>query len=401
MVEKLFLSFYSLTYLKTSQESLPTYSVNQLNQSIGLLLSRGFAPKFILKATVSKSQLKKGHLWMTLTDGNASVDGVAWSSTIKSLKFLPKQDDGVVIVGKLNFWETQARISIQIIDIRASISTVLKKFEIVKTKLLQEGLIDDSLRKKLPEYPHSIGILTSVPSSALADMLRTAKERWPLTKMNIIPIPVQGNNENKVQSILRKLKKNKLELNAIVIARGGGSREDLMLFDSEIIAREIATFPIPVITGIGHEDDLTVSDLVSDHRAATPTAAIVDLLPSREIEKINFLKTRKMLKNYFKFFLQNKKNFLITKKAVLKLHSPKILIKAKRTKIKHIYQLLNALSPNRLLKRGFALITDEKGNSIYSVKSINEKDKLFVQLSDGKITAEVDTINYDKIKNTK
>tara|TARA_B100000965_G_scaffold136377_1_gene113430 strand:- start:753 stop:1925 length:1173 start_codon:yes stop_codon:yes gene_type:complete len=390
-----------LTNLKNAQESLPTYSVNQLNKSIGLLLSRGFAPKFILKATVSKSQLKKGHLWMTLTDGNASVDGVAWSSTIKSLKFLPKQDDGVVIVGKLNFWETQARISIQIIDIRASISTVLKKFEIVKTKLLQEGLIDDSLRKKLPEYPHSIGILTSVPSSALADMLRTAKERWPLTKMNIIPIPVQGNNENKVQSILRKLKKNKLELNAIVIARGGGSREDLMLFDSEIIAREIATFPIPVITGIGHEDDLTVSDLVSDHRAATPTAAIVDLLPSREIEKINFLKTRKMLKNYFKFFLQNKKNFLITKKAVLKLHSPKILIKAKRTKIKHIYQLLNALSPNRLLKRGFALITDEKGNSIYSVKSINEKDKLFVQLSDGKITAEVDTINYDKIKNTK
>jgi len=390
-----------LTNLKNAQESLPTYSVNQLNKSIGLLLSRGFAPKFILTATVSKSQLKKGHLWMTLTDGNASVDGVAWSSTIKSLKFLPKQDDGVVIVGKLNFWETQARISIQIIDIRASISTVLKKFEIVKTKLLQEGLIDDSLRKKLPEYPHSIGILTSVPSSALADMLRTAKERWPLTKMNIIPIPVQGNNENKVQSILRKLKKNKLELNAIVIARGGGSREDLMLFDSEIIAREIATFPIPVITGIGHEDDLTVSDLVSDHRAATPTAAIVDLLPSREIEKINFLKTRKMLKNYFKFFLQNKKNFLITKKAVLKLHSPKILIKAKRTKIKHIYQLLNALSPNRLLKRGFALITDEKGNSIYSVKSINEKDKLFVQLSDGKITAEVDTINYDKIKNTK
>ena len=390
-----------MTNLKNAQESLPTYSVKQLNKSIGLLLSRGFAPKFILTATVSKSQLKKGHLWMTLTDGNASVDGVAWSSTIKSLKFLPKQDDGVVIVGKLNFWETQARISIQIIDIRASISTVLKKFEIVKTKLLQEGLIDDSLRKKLPEYPHSIGILTSVPSSALADMLRTAKERWPLTKMNIIPIPVQGNNENKVQSILRKLKKNKLELNAIVIARGGGSREDLMLFDSEIIAREIATFPIPVITGIGHEDDLTVSDLVSDHRAATPTAAIVDLLPSREIEKINFLKTRKMLKNYFKFFLQNKKNFLITKKAVLKLHSPKILIKAKRTKIKHIYQLLNALSPNRLLKRGFALITDEKGNSIYSVKSINEKDKLFVQLSDGKITAEVDTINYDKIKNTK
>ena len=386
-----------MTNFKSARESLPTYSVNELNQSISLLLSRGFAPKFILKATVSKSQLKKGHLWLTLTDGKASVDGVAWSSTIKSLNFLPKQDDGVVIVGKLNFWQSQARISVQVFDIRPSISTVLKKFEIVKSKLLKEGLIDDSLRRKLPKYPNSIGILTGVPSSALADILRTAKERWPLTKMQIIPIPVQGENANEVKDILSKLKTNKLNLNAIVIARGGGSREDLILFDSELIAREIATFPIPVVTGIGHEDDLTVSDLVSDHRAATPTAAIVDLLPSREIEKINFLKTKKMLKNYFKFFLQNKKNFLITKKAVLKLHSPKILIKAKRTKIKHIYQLLNALSPNRLLKRGFALITDEKGNSIYSVKNIKEKDKFLVQLSDGKITAEVDSIKHDKI----
>ena len=102
-----------------------------------------------MKATVSKSQIKKGHLWLTLTDGKASVDAVAWSSTIKSLKFLPKQDDGVTIVGKLNFWESQARISVQVFDIRASMSTVLKKFEIVKLKLLKEGLIDDSLRKKL------------------------------------------------------------------------------------------------------------------------------------------------------------------------------------------------------------------------------------------------------------
>ena len=119
----------NLTNLINSQESLPTYSVNELNKFIGLLLSKGFSPRFILKATVSKSQLKKGHLWLTLTDGKASIDGVVWSSTIKSLKYLPKQDDGVVIFGKLNFWESQARISVQVFDIRPTISTVLKKFE--------------------------------------------------------------------------------------------------------------------------------------------------------------------------------------------------------------------------------------------------------------------------------
>ncbi len=386
-----------MTNLKSAKESLPTYSVNELNKSIGLLLSRSFSPKFILKATVSKSQIKKGHLWLTLTDGKASVDGVAWSSTIKSLNFLPKQDDGVVIVGKLNFWESQARISVQVFDIRASISTVLQKFEIVKSNLLKEGLIDDSLRLKLPKYPNSIGILTSAPSSALADMLRTAKERWPLTKMHIIPIPVQGNNPNEVKVVLSKLKKNNLKLNAIVIARGGGSREDLMLFDSEIIAREIATFPIPVVTGIGHEDDLTIADLVSDHRAATPTAAIVDLLPSRDFEKNNFLQTKKRLKDYFKFFLQNKKHFLSSRKSFFQSNSPQLLLNAKKTKIKYIYQILNALSPERLLKRGFALITDEKGKSIYSVKRVKAKDKVFVKLSDGKINAQVDSINYDKI----
>lgn len=386
-----------MTDLKNAKQSLTTYSVKELNESIGLLLSRGFAPKFILEATVSKSQIKKGHLWLTLTDGKASVDGVAWSSTIKSLKFLPKQDDGVVIIGKLNFWESQARVSVQVFDIRPSISTVLRKFEIVKSKLSKEGLIDDSLRKKLPKYPQSLGILTSVPSSALADMLRTAKERWPLTKLQIIPIPVQGDNANKLKSILSKLKKNKLKLEALIIARGGGSREDLMLFDSEIIAREIATFPIPVITGIGHEDDLTVADLVSDHRSATPTAAIVDLLPSREIEKNKFLQNKKLLKYYLKLFFQNAKKSLITKKSIFQSYSPRLLIKNKRTRINYMYEILNALSPRKLLKRGFALITDESGNSIYSVKNIKENDKLLVQFYDGKITADVDSLNYDKI----
>jgi len=380
-----------------NKQSLTTYSVKELNESISLLLSRGFAPKFILNATVSKSQIRKGHLWLTLTDGKASIDAVAWSSTVQSLKFLPKQDDGVIIIGKLNFWESQARLSIQVFDIRPSISTVLKKFEIVKSKLFKEGLIDDSLRRKLPKYPRSIGILTSVPSSALADMLRTSKERWPLTKLQIIPIPVQGNNENLLKSILSKVKINKLDLDAVIIARGGGSREDLMIFDSEIIAREIATFPIPIITAIGHEDDLTVSDLVSDHRSATPTAAIVDLLPSREIEKNNFLQNKKILNDYFKLFFQNTKKYLITRKTFFYSHSPRSLINNKRTKINYMYDLLNALSPEKLLKRGFALISDDLGNAIYSVKNIKEKDKLLVQFSDGKITTEVSSLNYDKI----
>ena len=129
---------------------LPTYSVSELNDAIGILLSRGFAPRFLLNATVSKCQLKKGHLWMTLTDGNSSIDAVAWSSRVQKLNFKPKEDDGVLIIGKLNFWSSQARLSINVLDVRPSISTVLRQFELVKSALIVDGLIDESKRRSLP-----------------------------------------------------------------------------------------------------------------------------------------------------------------------------------------------------------------------------------------------------------
>ena len=120
-------------------------------------------------------------------------------------------------------------------------------------------------------------------------------------------------------------------------------------------------------------------------------------MPSREVEKNNFLQNNKILKDYLKLFFQNQKKFLITKKSFFQSHSPRLLIENKRIKINYIYDLLNALSPEKLLRRGFALITDEKGNSIYNVKGVKEKDKLIVKFSDGKVTAEVHSLTYDKV----
>ena len=182
-------------------ESLPNYSVRDLNAAIGTLLERGFAPRFLVEASVSKPQIKKGHLWLTLTDGNASITAVAWASKLQQLSYRPAEGDGVTVVGKLNFWATRASLAVQVIDLRPSLSTVLRQFEIVKALLLKEGIIDESKRKALPKYPEVVAILTSVPSSALADMLRTAKERWPLTQLLIIPIPVQGGVAKQIQSV--------------------------------------------------------------------------------------------------------------------------------------------------------------------------------------------------------
>ena len=275
----------------------PTYSVGELNGAIGALLERGFAPRFLVQATVSKPQVKKGHLWLTLTDGEASITAVAWASKLKQLNYVPADGEGVTVVGKLNFWAARATLAVQVLDMRPSLSTVLRRFEAVKAQLETEGLIDPARRRALPAAPQRLAILTSVPSSALADMLRTARERWPLTELVVVPIPVQGDVASRINAVLQKLREapSTLQADALVLARGGGSREDLMVFDDENVCRTLANFPVPVVTGIGHEDDLTVADLVADHRAATPTAAIVSMLPSREMAVLRLSDRRRQL----------------------------------------------------------------------------------------------------------
>ncbi len=380
-------------------ESLPNYSVSELNAAIGKLLERGFAPRFLLEASVSKAQTKKGHLWLTLSDGKASITSVVWASQIPKLNFLPKEGDGVLIVGKLNFWELRASLVVQALDIRPSISTVLRKFEVVKELLQKEGLLDQSRRQVLISYPRVIALLTSVPSSALADMLRTAKEKWPLTKLLIVPIPVQGEVANQIRTVLKDLirAQKKIGIDAIVVARGGGSREDLMVFDNENLCRDLANFPIPVVTGIGHEDDLTVADLVADYRAATPTAAVAAALPSIEIELNLCAQKRGQFQDYLDWTRKNYKQRLLEKIKEWELKSPLISINNHKNILRQKYQLLEALSPERWLYRGFSIIRNSLGKPIRTVANISHRDTVSIQLSDGLVDAKVESISYKKV----
>ena len=383
-----------------NSDSLPNYSVKELNQAIGNLINRGFAPRFLVGATISRAQLKNGHLWLTLTDGQASITSVVWSSTLQKISYKPIEEDGVQIIGKLNFWETRANLVVQVIDIRPSISTVLRKFELVQRILTEEGLIDEERRRDLPDFPKAIGILTSVPSSALADMLRTAKERWPLTRLFIFPIPVQGDVSKNIQLVLDIIAKSyvKLGIQAIVVARGGGSREDLIVFDDEDLCRRIADFPIPVVTGLGHEDDLTVADLVADHRSATPTASIVDLLPSREMAKINCLQIKQRLHDQFEWIIRKERQSLLASSNKFKDNSPVNLIKDYKNYLDQRKQIIEAFSPYKLLSRGFSVLSNDKGNIIRSVVDVKRNDVLNIQLLDGRIDLIVDKI-YNKKKN--
>ena len=385
-----------------SAESLPTYSVRELNNAIGALLDRGFAPRFVIQATASRPQVKKGHLWLTLTDGEASITAVAWASKLKQLDFVPADGDGVTVIGKLNFWSARASLAVQVLDMRPSLTTVLRRFETVKAQLLEEGVIDPSRRRKLPVYPKRLAVLTSVPSSALADMLRTAEERWPLSELLVVPIPVQGEVSPIICGVLSRLAKqhHQLGLDAIVIARGGGSREDLMVFDDAEVCRTLATFPVPVVTGLGHEDDLTVADLVADHRAATPTAAMVTLMPSRESAQQTIMQRRSRLSEYKRWRLEQANSRLRDRHLLLHALRPAITLQRRRNQWQQRQQLLRALSPQRWLNRGFAMLNTTNGQPLQSIDDININEQLQILLKDGVIQAVAKTIQANKASNS-
>ena len=381
-----------------SADRIPTFSVAELTSAIGNLLERGFAPRFLVEATVSRPQLKKGHLWMSLGDGNASISAVVWASQLRQLRYRPKDGDGVTVVGKLNFWAARASLTVQVLDVRPSLTTVLREFERVRQLLEDENIIQPARARRLPQHPQTIAVLTSVPSSALADMLRTARERWPLTRLLVVPIPVQGPVDDRIRTVMNHLAEQSgaLGLDAMILARGGGSREDLAVFDSEELCRDLARFPVPVVTGLGHEDDLTVADLVADHRAATPTAAIVALLPNRQTAFQALIQRRQRLRDWLQTRLVREQQKLMERRQALKLTSPQIRIQQLRQNLEQKRTLLRALSPERWLQRGLALVRNsETGEAVISSQQVRLGDRLELQLKDGVLQTRVDQVEQE------
>jgi exodeoxyribonuclease VII large subunit len=375
-------------------DAIPSYSVKELNGAIGALLERGFAPRFLVQGSALRPQVKKGHLWLTLTDGEASVTVVCWASRLKQLEYVPADGDGLTVVGKLNFWAARASLAVQAIDIRPSLTTIERRFEAVKSLLTAEGLIAPERRRRLPLIPKRVAVLTSAPSSALADMLRTARERWPQTELLVVPIPVQGAVSPQICAVLKQLSDAQptLRLDALVLARGGGSREDLMVFDEEEVCRSLAGFPCPVVTGLGHEDDLTVADLVADHRAATPTAAMVSLLPSRVSALQTLQQQRLQLSHQCRWRCHREMERLVQRRQLLSSRHPQTVLDRCRSQLAQRRQLLQALSPDRWLARGYAKVTTTDGSLVQSASDVHAGDALVIHVRDGELNVSVQSV---------
>ncbi|NLY03584.1 MAG: exodeoxyribonuclease VII large subunit [Campylobacter sp.] len=254
-------------------------SVSELNEQAKTLLELNFENTQV-KGEISRltKNQSSGHWYFTLKDNNASISAAMFRFANQKLKFELEEGMEIIASGKVSIYSPSGSYQLIVNSLRPEGEGALElAFKQLKAKLEKEGLFDPAHKKPLPKFPRHIAIITSVTSAAFADMVRTAENRGAMCKFYLYSSLMQG--EMAATSVKEALKRaDKCGYDAIVIARGGGSKEDLWCFNNEELARAIFAAKTPVITGIGHEIDFTIADFVSDYRSLTPTAAIVDLV---------------------------------------------------------------------------------------------------------------------------
>ena len=301
------------------------YSVSEINSHVKDIIEYSFNGYVIVEGEISQlNKAQSGHIYITLKDETSSVKCTLWSARVSKMQVYPKVGLKALIKCKVSFYEKNGTYQLDIVGI-TSVSTgkFHELFEKLKLKLKDEGLFDVKFKKSLPKYPKTISIITSLTGSVLQDILKIVKRRLPGIDIEIYACNVQG--EHCPTSIIKQLieinKKNNSDV--IIIARGGGSLEDLIGYNDEFLARQIYNSKIPIITAVGHETDTTIVDLVSDIRAATPSeAAEIATRESAEDILNYFNEFQNRLDNILFNILNNKKYQLIESKNSIEKNNP-------------------------------------------------------------------------------
>jgi exodeoxyribonuclease VII large subunit len=254
-------------------------SVGELNRSAKYLLEDAFANISVIGEISNMSRPSSGHIYFTLKDEDGAIGCAMWRSQASKLNFKPEDGDKCILKGQVSLYPATGRYQLMVNSIeRAGSGNLMHQFEQLKKKLDSEGLFDPSKKISLPDSPMHIGVITSSSTAAFQDILSTIKRRAPSLQVTLSPAIVQGDTAavSLIKALDRIMKYNKNNpensIDIVIISRGGGSIEDLWCFNNEDLARYIASFPIPTISGVGHEIDFTICDFVSDMRAPTPTA---------------------------------------------------------------------------------------------------------------------------------
>ena len=388
-------------------------TVSELNAYIKSKLEGDFLLSHVyLRGEISNFKTyPSGHCYFTLKDKDSMVSAVMWASSAAKLSFRPKDGDEVVCLGRVSVYPPRGSYqfnadSMEIFGLGAE----LIRLEKLKAKLAAEGLFDPARKRPLVRFPKKVGVIAGKDSAGLRDVVFNLGNRWPLCELVVFPSLVQGKEAPK-DLIVAFNKAQEADLDTLIIARGGGSSEDLMAFNDEALVRALATSNCPIISAVGHEVDTTLCDLVADKRVSTPTAAAVAAVPDKNEIRQGLDEALMRLQNGLMALLGRKKRevehlssrpFWKRPEALYeaKLESLGVLrkrldyamsqsLQSKRLDLQRLTQTLNALSPLNVLKRGYAIISDESGKPVRSIEAVHTGDRLRTRVKDGIIDSEV------------
>jgi len=391
----------------TAPESSRSWSVSEVNAYLkGLMEADANLQNLWVEGEISNlSRPASGHLYFTLKDSSSSIRCVMWKNRVQAVNFQLQDGAAVTAHGGLSVYEQRGQYQLYVDALRPRGEGVLfQEFQRLKTKLEGEGLFDPERKRPIPPWPKRVGIVTSATGAAYQDMEKTLYRRFPLVEIALEPTSVQG--ENAPQEIVAALKRlYEVKPDLILIGRGGGSIEDLWAFNDENVARTLAASPVPVISGVGHETDFTITDFVADLRAPTPTGAAELAVPDQVELRLTLGELENRLTRAAEGLIFEKRRDVESLMVQVERMSPLSEINNGRQRVDDLFgrtgrEIINylksaresclalqsrlaSLNPEAILLRGYAILIGEDGSTIYQVGQTKAGEKLLVRVSDG------------------
>ena len=392
-------------------------TITQINEYIRSLLDGDrLLVNVAIKGEISNYKVyPSGHHYFTLKDEGGALKCVMFKGSAMKLRFRPDNGMQVIAMGRITVYPRDGAYQLyctgMVLD---GIGDLYAAFEQLKIKLAAQGLFDPAHKKTLPKYPATIGIVTSSAGAAVHDMIRILRKRYPLTKVLLLPVRVQGQEApGEIAAAIRYANHFRLA-DLLIVGRGGGSIEDLWAFNDEKVALAIYHSSIPVISAVGHEPDVTISDFVADLRAATPSNAAELAVPDQDMlrqtldamseamasamnrqikaarQHLRVLSDSPALKSPKSYLLQRKNSVESLKNRLVSAQKHQINVHAKR--FVAITAKLDAMSPLKVLSRGYAMVQQEDGKIIRKIEDVAAGDCIRVTLEDGYFNATVQNL---------
>jgi exodeoxyribonuclease VII large subunit len=393
------------------------FSITEINKLVKELLQDNF-PSIWVKGELSNFiEASSGHWYFTLKDNGAQARCTMFKGKNSQVKWIPKNGDLIEAQCKIGLYEQRGDYQLNISSLQqAGLGRLFEEFNKLKQKLDSEGLFNQEQKKSLPVYPNCIGVVTSPDAAVLRDVITTLKRRNKSLRIIIYPTPVQGKTAPQGIIDALRLANQRDEVDVLILCRGGGSIEDLWSFNDESVVREIYSSTLPIISAIGHQTDITISDFVADLRAPTPTAAAEIISNSYEelLGNLEYFKTN--LSNIIQNKIEqlNQRIDFLEKglvSPIQKIASQNDLIQALTNRIqitmrlrlekyqeqiKSYKQNLSHLNPNEILSRGYSIILNQNKRIINNASAMSVSDKIKIKFHKGNAEANITKINLDK-----